>query len=210
MIPFLTGGLLMICLATALAIVRIRNLFACTILMGIYSLVMAMIWTSMQALDVAFTEAAVGAGISTILMIGALVHTGSKEKVREGERQGPHWPSLITVMATGGLLIYGTFDMPGLGTPDAPVHRGIAAYYKSPESQHRTHAPNTVTAVLASYRGFDTMFETAVIFVAGAGMILLLRREETADGQPVSDEAPSAAPPEPPLPSAGSDEGEAA
>lgn len=195
MTQFLEGGLLMICLATALAIVRLRNLFAATILMGLYSLVMAMIWTSMQALDVAFTEAAVGAGISTILMIGALVHTGSKEKVREGE-SGPHWPSLVTVAVTGALLIYGTFDMPALGDPEAPVHRGIAAYYKSPESQHRTHAPNTVTAVLASYRGFDTMFETAVIFVAGAGMILLLRREENADGQPIS-EAPAAAPPDP-------------
>lgn len=196
MTQFLEGGLLMICLATALAIVRIRNLFAATILLGIYSLVMAMTWTSMQALDVAFTEAAVGAGISTILMIGALVHTGSKEKVHEGERSSPHWPSLITVAVTGALLIYGTFDMPRLGDPEAPVHKGVAAYYKSEASQHRTHAPNTVTAVLASYRGFDTMFETAVIFVAGAGMILLLRREETNEGQPVS-EPTSGAPPEP-------------
>jgi len=196
MTQILEGGLLMICLATALAIVRIRNLFACTILMGIYSLVMAMTWTSMQALDVAFTEAAVGAGISTILMIGALVHTGSKEKVRAGEGSGPHWPSLVTVAVTGALLIYGTFDMPRLGDPEAPVHKGVAAYYKSEASQHRTHAPNTVTAVLASYRGFDTMFETAVIFVAGAGMILLLRREETNEGQPASA-TPSAAPPEP-------------
>lgn len=195
MTQFLTGGLLMICLATALAIVRLRNLFAATILLGIYSLVMAMIWTSMQALDVAFTEAAVGAGISTILMIGALVHTGSKEKVHEDEGTGPHWPSFVTVTVTGALLIYGTFDMPHLGDPEAPVHRGVAAYYKSPASQHRTHAPNTVTAVLASYRGFDTMFETAVIFVAGAGMILLLRREKTKEDGPGEAEA-GAAPPE--------------
>ncbi|MBL4848323.1 MAG: DUF4040 domain-containing protein [Planctomycetes bacterium] len=188
-------GLLLLCLLTAVAIVRLRNLFAAVILMGIYSLVMAMIWTAMQALDVAFTEAAVGAGISTILMIGALVHTGSKEKVREKERRGPHWPSFITVVLTGALLIYGTFDMPALGDPNARVHQGVAAYYKSQESQHRTHAPNTVTAVLASYRGFDTMFETAVIFVAGAGMILLLRREETDDDETPDDEALAGAPP---------------
>jgi multicomponent Na+:H+ antiporter subunit B len=179
--------LLMICLLTAIAIVRLRNLFGAVILMGIYSLVMAMIWTAMQALDVAFTEAAVGAGISTILMIGALVHTGSKEKVPDAPSRGPHWPSFATVVLTGALLIYGTFDMPSLGDPKARVHQGVAAYYKSEVSRDRTHAPNTVTAVLASYRGFDTMFETAVIFVAGAGMILLLRREETEAVAPDRD-----------------------
>lgn len=184
----LVGALLMICLATALAVVKLRNLFAGAILLGIYSLVMAMIWTAMQALDVAFTEAAVGAGISTILLIGALVHTGSKEKA-EPDRAGPHWPSLIAVTLTGALLIYGTFDMPALGDPTSPIHQGIAAYYKCPASQARTHAPNTVTAVLASYRGYDTMFETAVIFVAGAGMILLLRREEAPEVEDSADGA---------------------
>lgn len=192
----LVGSLLMMCLATAIAVVRLRNLFAAVVLLGIYSLVMAMIWTAMQALDVAFTEAAVGAGISTILLIGALVHTGSKEKLGSPERprRGVHWPSLIAVTLTGALLIYGTFDMPAMGALQAPVHQGIASFYKSEASEHRTHAPNTVTAVLASYRGFDTMFETAVIFVAGAGMILLLRREETpeasAEGSPRAGGAP--------------------
>lgn len=79
--------------------------------------------------------------------------------------------------------------MPGLGDESAPIHHGIAAYYKSEASLHRTHAPNTVTAVLASYRGYDTMFETAVIFTAGAGMILLLRRE--SKGERIRAETPA-------------------
>jgi hypothetical protein len=44
------------------------------------------------------------------------------------------------------------------------------------------HVPNTVTTLLASYRGYDTMFETAVIFTAGAGMTLLLRRRRDEEG----------------------------
>ena len=36
--------------------------------------------------------------------------------------------------------------------------------------------PNVVTAVLASYRGYDTLGETTVVFTAGAGVIALLRR----------------------------------
>ena len=37
---------------------------------------------------------------------------------------------------------------------------------------------NTVTAILASYRGFDTMGEVVVIFTAGVGVLCLLKREE--------------------------------
>ncbi|MGE0712835.1 MAG: DUF4040 domain-containing protein [Planctomycetota bacterium] len=171
----LVGALLILALITAVAVVRLRNLFAGTILLGIYSLIMAMCWTVMEALDVAFTEASVGAGISTILLIGALVHLGSREK--PGKLKVP---ALLAVILTGALLIYGTLDMPRLGDPGAPIHKGVAAYYLSEEPLHRTHSPNVVTFVLASYRGYDTLFETAVIFTAGAGMILLLRPEARA------------------------------
>jgi multicomponent Na+:H+ antiporter subunit B len=179
MTQVIVAALLVLALILAVAVVRQRNLFASTILLGIYSLVMALVWTVMQALDVAFTEAAVGAGISTILILGALIHVGSKEKGAEsGSSAGVRPVPLLTVILTGGLLLYGTLDMPHLGDPTAPVHQRTAAYYLSAASKERTVAPNVVTAVLASYRGFDTLFETAVIFTAGAGMILLLRRPE--------------------------------
>ncbi|HBP17790.1 MAG TPA: cation:proton antiporter [Planctomycetes bacterium] len=177
MILLIEAALLLLALITAVAVVRLKNLFAATIVLAIYSLVMAMSWTIMQALDVAFTEAAVGAGISTILLLGALVHVGSKEAPDERLNLAP----LLAVVLTGALLIYGTLDMAPLGDPNAPVHQRVSAYYAGEASHHRTHAPNVVTAVLASYRGFDTMFETAVIFTAGAGMILLLRRPEEED-----------------------------
>ena len=65
---------------TAIAIVMLRNLLAVVMLSGIYSLLAASIFVVMDAVDVAFTEAAVGAGISTMLFIGTLALTTRIEK----------------------------------------------------------------------------------------------------------------------------------
>lgn len=179
MSKILVAALLVMVTLTALAIVRQRNLFASTILLGIYSLLMALIWQVMQALDVAFTEAAVGAGISTVLLLGALIHCRDAERgSKEKPGRGLHIPTFLGVLATGVLLLYGEQDMPRLGKRDNPVHQRASAYYVSQASKDHTGSPNLVTAVLASYRGFDTLFETAVIFTAGASLTLLLRKPE--------------------------------
>ncbi|MCB9893978.1 MAG: DUF4040 domain-containing protein [Planctomycetes bacterium] len=111
--------LLALLLITAVATVEVRNLFAAAMISSIYSLLMACFWTSMDAVDVAYTEAAVGAGISTILLIGTLVLTGSRETVRKAV----HWPALLTCLAAGAVLIYGTLDMPAFGDPNAPAQQ---------------------------------------------------------------------------------------
>ncbi len=154
----------------ALGILRLRNLIAVVMLSGIFSLLSAGLFVVLDAVDVAFTEAAVGGGIATMLMLGTIALTTDKEKMPAGAvRIFP----LITVLATGALLIYGTLDMPGYGDPAAPIHQHVAPRYIA-EAQSETTVPNVVTAVLASYRGYDTMGELTVIFTAGVGVILLL------------------------------------
>ena len=150
---------------------RVRNLFAVVMLAGIYSLLSAGLFTVMDAVDVAFTEAAVGAGISTVLFLGALSLVGHQE------RKPGHTPVLpmIVVLVTGGALVYGTMDMPPYGDPDNPVHHHVADHYLE-ESPHEIGVPNIVTAVLASYRGYDTMGETAVVYTAAVAVMLLLAR----------------------------------
>jgi multicomponent Na+:H+ antiporter subunit B len=147
-----------------------RSLFAAVMLTGIYSFLGASWMLILDAPDVAFTEAAVGAGISTILMLGTLALTGRRAKV---PAYAP-WLPLVVVVLTGAALVYGTLDMPRFGDPDAPIHR-----YPSPSYIERSDGeigvPNVVTAVLASYRGYDTLGETTVIFTAGVGVLLLLR-----------------------------------
>lgn len=167
--------LLLLLVITAIGTVAVRSLLAATMLLAIYSLLMALVWVSLHAVDVAFTEAAVGAGISTVLLIGTLVYVGRDEE----PAPAIHWPSLAAVLITGSVLIYGTLDMPSFGDPAAPPHQHVAPHYIN-QSMAETRVPNFVTAVLASYRGYDTMFETAVIFTAGIGLVLLLRHARPA------------------------------
>jgi len=204
-IAFLDMALLALILFTAIGAIEVRNLYSSVMLTGIYSLIMACFWMTNDAWDVAFTEAAVGAGISTILLIGTLVLTGSVETVR----RAISWPAVVVTLAASALLIFGTLDMPRYGDPKAPAHThplysgfvkqnipkhptgrsaaDVAAYEKEHAAHpgghghgaHQDffhgHVPNQVTSIIVAYRGFDTMFETAVILTAGMSLILLLR-----------------------------------
>ena len=156
---------------TAITILRLRELFAAAMLSGLYSLLAAALFVTLDAVDVAFTEAAVGAGIATILMLGTLALTTREQKSAPVRP----WVSLLVVMVTGAALIYGTLDMPHFADPAAPVHGHVAPYYLQ-VSPADIGIPNVVTSVLASYRGYDTLGEVAVIFTAGIGVLALLGR----------------------------------
>ncbi len=163
-------SLLAMLFVLALAIVRMRNLFAIAMLSGAYSLVSATWFVVMDAVDVAFTEAAVGAGISTALVLGAMLLTSRKAKA---ERRAFTLAPLLVCIITGAILIYATIDLPPLGDATSPANTGVGIQYLAGVN-HDTGVPNVVTAVLASYRGFDTLGETAVIFAAGIAVALLL------------------------------------
>ena len=156
---------------SALLIIRLHNLFAVVMMSGVYSLLAAIFFVVVDAVDVAFTEAAVGAGISTVLMLGALSLTKGRENL-------PSRPALLPILialTTGAALIYGTLDMPYYGDPNAPIHQHVAPTYLA-DSKPKTSIPNVVTVVLASYRGYDTFGEVTVIFTAGVGVMVLLQR----------------------------------
>ena len=108
----------------AIAIVRMRDLLAVSMLLGIYGLLSASFFVTMDAVDVAFTEASVGAGISTLLMLIAITMTGRSE---HPERHKPVL-ALFVVLITGSLLIYGTLEMPYFGSADAPIHLHVAPH----------------------------------------------------------------------------------
>lgn len=158
----------------ALAVVRMRELFATVMLTGIFSLLSAGLFMVWDAVDVAFTEAAVGAGIVTVLMLGTLSLTG-RSKTGWSEKVPAHSPilPLAVVILTGAALIYGTLDMPLYGDPAAPTHQHVAPRYLN-ESYGEIGLPNVVTSVLASYRGYDTLGEVTVVFTAGISVLLLL------------------------------------
>jgi multicomponent Na+:H+ antiporter subunit B len=156
---------------TAIAMMRLRSVFAVVMLASLYSLLTAAVFVTMDAADVAFTEAAVGAGISTVLMLATLRLTTRASKPPTHRSGLP----LAVILLTGGTLIYGTLDLPDYGDPRAVSHQHVAAYYLE-QTPTQIGIPNVVTAILASYRGYDTLGETAVIFTAGIGVYSLLRR----------------------------------
>lgn len=181
MIELIDMALLLIMVVTALGFVFIRNLFAIVMLSGIFSLTAAVLYVVMDAVDVAFTEAAVGAGIATVLGIVALSLTGQQEEARS--TRANIGPFLLT-MLTAAILINATFDMPNFGDPEAPIHQHVAPRYIH-QSGDEIGVPNIVTSVLASYRGYDTLGEVTVIFTAACGVLALLgrrRRVKTAPG----------------------------
>lgn len=158
----------------AIALIRLKDLFATVMLMGIFSLLSASLFTVMDAVDVAFTEAAVGAGVSTLLMLAALSLTNHEEHPHHNR---PKLVPFLVVLGTGAALIYATLDMPRYGDPAAPIHHHVAPRYIE-YTEEEIGVPNMVTAVLASYRGYDTFGETTVIFTACVGVLLLLGGSE--------------------------------
>ena len=83
--------------------------------------------------------------------------------------------ALIAVVFTGALLLYATGDFPNWGAIDSPANGGDLSTHYIENVRTETRVPNIVTAVLADYRGFDTMFEAIVVFVAGIAIIAVLR-----------------------------------
>jgi multicomponent Na+:H+ antiporter subunit B len=196
-----------ILVVSGVLVARLHNLFAAAMVTGLFSLASAALFTLMDAVDVAFTEAAVGAGISTVLVLGTLAVTDSEEKDSK-----PTMLPLIVVLLTGVALVVGTLDMAPYGSPDATIHQRVskqcieneyamilvheaeshpesavaqqvaAGKIKKPEKA--VGLPNIVTSILASYRGYDTLGETAVIFTAGVGVMLLLVRVRRREDDP--------------------------
>ncbi|MEO1136097.1 MAG: DUF4040 domain-containing protein [Pseudomonadota bacterium] len=186
-IVFLDLALLTMLMLVAISMLRSRHLFAVVMLSGIYSLLSAAFFVSLDAVDVAFTEAAVGAGVSTVLMLAGMLLTARREKPKTPGRAPV---ALAVVTAAGAALIYATIDMPAFGDPAAPANVAIGQMYIE-RAATDIPMPNIVTAVLASYRGFDTLGEIVVVFTAGVAVMLLLGVGSVRGGAKVSDIEPA-------------------
>ncbi|MDB2414262.1 DUF4040 domain-containing protein [Rickettsiales bacterium] len=160
---------LFLLLITAIAVVRTRNLLPATILLSAFSLLMATQYLILGAPDVAITEAAVGAGISTILLLLALFMVGDKE---EKSKEKSIIPAIVVCFVAVS-LIYVVIDMPAVGDPNSPASLYLSPYYIE-KSASEIGIPNIVTSILASYRGYDTFGETIVIFTAAVAILMLL------------------------------------
>ena len=156
--------------ALTVAMLRQRSLFGVAVLSGAYSFLMATVLIVLDAVDVAMTEASVGAGISLVILLATL----NLIKTIETRPWRRSLVPLSTSLAIGGLLVWGSFALPPFGSAEGVIHKHVAPRYLE-RTIEETMVPNVVTSVLADYRGYDTLGETTVIFTAGIGVMLLLQ-----------------------------------
>lgn len=163
------AAMLTIIIILACGILMVRNLFSAIIISGVFSMNMAALFVLLAAPDVAFTEAAVGGGFSTILMLAAMGVLRQEEKLKPEFKLTP----FLFILATGAIVFFGTLDLAPHGSKVAAPHLHVAPSYLE-RSIPDTGVPNVVTSILASYRGFDTLGEVFVIFTAGIAVLALI------------------------------------
>ena len=72
--------LLIFVVICGIAAITVKDLLSAVIILGAYSFFMALLWAEMGAVDVAFTEASVGAGVSTVFFVAAVYKTKRRSK----------------------------------------------------------------------------------------------------------------------------------
>jgi multicomponent Na+:H+ antiporter subunit B len=178
MISIINVALLTMLAVVTVAITRQRSLFGVVVLASIYSFLMATVLVVLDAVDVAMTEASVGAGISTVLLLAAL-HLVKTLEVRPAKAK---IVPLLASVGTGLAVVWGAPALPPFGAPDSPIHRHVVPRYVE-RSLEETRVPNLVSSILADYRGYDTLGETTVIFAAGIGVLALLAGPRRRGGE---------------------------
>ena len=140
---------------------RLRSSF------GVYSFLMCLLWAEMGAVDVAFTEATVGAGISTVVLVATISLTEEIERLMK-------LFSLIPVFVIGVLLLWAGQDFPKWGDVESPASRvsSLEPFYRQYRGGYGGAKYGDRSRRLSR---FDTMFETVVVFIAGMAVIAILR-----------------------------------
>jgi|TARA_Y100000991_G_scaffold203164_1_gene177602 multicomponent Na+:H+ antiporter subunit B len=170
--------LVSVMLGIGIALLRTRTVIFTVVLTSAYSLIAALMFITLDAVDVAFTEASVGAGISTILFLAAMAYLPKEEEENLNSQILP----ALSCMVLGGILIWCSYDLPEIGLLSSPIHQHIVPDYIL-GTRDDIDIPNIVTAVLASYRGYDTFGETIVVFTAGVAVLALLKNNTKASKQ---------------------------
>ncbi len=158
-----------------------RNLLFSSLVFSLFSLFCAFFYIASLAVDVAITEIAIGAGASSILMLLTLSKVGIDEKISANisrQEKQKKYITLAFLIIIGLFICVSLMDMPPFMELSNPSNLHVANRYIE-ETPTNYKIPNIVTAVLGSYRGYDTMGETTVILIAAVGVFTLLRSKKS-------------------------------
>ncbi len=164
------AALLVLCAA---ALATVRPLMPTVLFLSAYSGIVSALLALLGAPDVAFTEAVAGAGISTVVLMALMGQIDVRAVPQPSARARPL--AAAAAVALGATLLPAILALPPFGAPDAPPAVHVAPDYLR-HAVADMHTPNVVSAVLADYRGFDTLIETTVILTAAVACVLILPR----------------------------------
>lgn len=150
-----------------------NNLFESAILMSIFSLSIGICYLFMDAPDVAMTESALGSCLATAVTINLIKIVGDKVP---SVKIVHLIPAIILCSLLFAILAWTSTDLPAFGNSESMIHSGASKYYIE-NTKTDIGIPSIVAAILASYRGFDTLGETTVILLAGISCLFILPKK---------------------------------
>lgn len=157
---------------TCIRLIITRSLVESIVTMSVFSLFVGICYLFVDAPDVAMTETALGACLSTCVLLNIvkivgddLGHFNKTKVILSG----------ILCLILVATLSWASLDLPEFGATDSPLQLHLTKYYVE-NTKHEIAIPSMVAAILASYRGFDTLGETAVILIAGLGVLIITSR----------------------------------
>jgi len=160
-------------LATCIKLISSRNMLESIIIMSVFSLFISICYLLMDAPDVAMTETALGACLSSCVLINVTNIVG--ENAGNPPQKMRIILSALLCAAFIACLTLAAIDLPEFGIADSPLQTHLTAHYME-NTKKDIAIPSVVAAVLASYRGFDTLGETVVILIAGLAVLVITTR----------------------------------
>lgn len=159
----LLGIALLLCAA---GVFYSRDLFRAVVMFIAFGLLLALVWVRLDAPDLALAEAAIGAGLTGVLMIDAVAHLSAKNAHHQGAQfdqtaaRPQLWSRILPVFSA--VIIFILLLGAIWWRPDAPVSLPDLVAESLPESG----VEHPITAVLLNFRSYDTLLEIAVLLVA--------------------------------------------
>lgn len=181
-------GLLLLWLAWG--VLASKDLFRSVVLFIVFGLLMSMAWVRLMAPDIALAEAAIGTGLTGVLLLDAVgfMSRGSQgRKEVEGEEKKKKKRRLVEstaircgfvafLIAFGAILVRGVMSLPGDG--------GLAGHVEA--NMEISGVIHPVTAVLLNFRGYDTLLEIGVLLLAVFGVYSVGRSQPPSPALPRS------------------------
>lgn len=181
-LDFTIDGILLIIasivmIMTCIRLILSKNLVESVIILSVFSLFISLCYLFMDAPDVAMTETALGACLSTCVLLNIIYIVGENTgKTPNGKIITASILCIIFIIC----LSWASLDLPIFGSRDSPMQTHLTEYYLE-NTKHDIGIPSIVAAILASYRGYDTLGETTVILIAGLAVLLITSRRKKPD-----------------------------